>query len=112
MDGHHGDDDDDDPNLHEHAIVELSGRYGGAKGSFNVWKPFVESATEASISQLWVTRMYDNGNVATLEAGWMVSSSFIHTYQEKHESLSSTIEVVSSYTLLPFHCVLNLLASC
>ncbi|XP_031487882.1 uncharacterized protein LOC116255931 [Nymphaea colorata] len=75
MDGHHGDEDDggfDDPNKHEHSIVELSGRYGGAKGSFNVWKPLVESTTEASISQLWVTRKYDDGNVATLEAGWMV----------------------------------------
>ncbi|KAF3783743.1 hypothetical protein EJ110_NYTH31818 [Nymphaea thermarum] len=75
MDGHHGHDDDggfDDPNKHEHAIVELSGRYRGAKGTFNVWRPFVESTTETSISQLWVTRMYDDDNVATLEAGWMV----------------------------------------
>ncbi|KAF3783739.1 Proline-rich receptor-like protein kinase, partial [Nymphaea thermarum] len=55
-----------------HATVVLSGgRYGGAKGSFNVWKPFVESTTEMSISQLWVIRRYDDGKIATLEAGWM-----------------------------------------
>ncbi|XP_031487884.1 uncharacterized protein LOC116255933 [Nymphaea colorata] len=77
MDGDHDDDDDDvdffdDPNDHEHATVGLNGRYGGAKGSFNVWKPFVESTTEVSISQLWVARRYDDGNIATLEAGWMV----------------------------------------
>ncbi|KAF3783742.1 hypothetical protein EJ110_NYTH31816 [Nymphaea thermarum] len=77
MDGHHGHDDDggfDDPNKHEHSIAQLSGRYGGAKGSFNLWKPFVESTTEASISQLWVTRKYDDGNIATLEAGWMADN--------------------------------------
>lgn len=43
----------------------------GAKGTFNVWNPFVEQTTEFSLSQMWITGGSGSG-LQTVETGWQV----------------------------------------
>eukprot|EP00850_Spirogloea_muscicola_P016626 SM000136S00172 [mRNA] locus=s136:140986:143087:- [translate_table: standard] len=61
---------------HEYAIGEYSGNSGliyGTKATFNVWNPYVEFASEFSLSQLWlVAGSYGNGDLNTIEAGWQL----------------------------------------
>lgn len=56
--------------LHQYAVVTQSGLANqGAHGRINIWNPYVESASEFSLSQIWVTRGF-GANLQTLEAGW------------------------------------------
>eukprot|EP00850_Spirogloea_muscicola_P013645 SM000093S24456 [mRNA] locus=s93:440233:449969:- [translate_table: standard] len=61
---------------HEYAIAEYSGNSGliyGTEATFNVWNPYVEFASEFSLSQLWlVAGSYYNGDLNTIEAGWQL----------------------------------------
>ncbi|KAL3676526.1 hypothetical protein R1sor_026474 [Riccia sorocarpa] len=47
--------------------------YRGAKGYFNVWKPYVELSREFSLSQMWISAgSYSQNNLNTIEVGWQV----------------------------------------
>ncbi|XP_026457859.1 uncharacterized protein LOC113358481 [Papaver somniferum] len=57
---------------HEYAIIEVNGNFLGAHAKINIWKPVMETSTEISVSQIWVTA----GDVEvknTIEAGWIVN---------------------------------------
>ncbi|XP_074581656.1 protein neprosin-like [Curcuma longa] len=59
---------------HEHAIgYAIGGHYYGAKASLNVWTPRVSSASEFSLSQIWVISGSFGHDLNTIEAGWQVS---------------------------------------
>eukprot|EP00850_Spirogloea_muscicola_P021576 SM000254S08802 [mRNA] locus=s254:163416:164525:- [translate_table: standard] len=84
---------------HEYAIGEYRGNSGliyGTKATFNVWNPYVEFASEFSLSQLWlVAGSYGNGDLNTIEAGWQLYSNkygdwqsrlFIYWTRDAHKS--------------------------
>ncbi|RWV83244.1 hypothetical protein GW17_00055182 [Ensete ventricosum] len=64
---------------HEHAVGYIIGdQYYGAKASLSVWAPRVTSASEFSLSQIWVISGSFGNDLNTIEAGWQVTTS-IHT---------------------------------
>ncbi|CAO2183751.1 unnamed protein product [Urochloa humidicola] len=59
---------------HEHAVGYVAGdEYYGAKASINVWAPKVSTASEFSLSQIWVIAGSFGNDLNTIEAGWQVS---------------------------------------
>ncbi|KAG0538020.1 hypothetical protein BDA96_03G199800 [Sorghum bicolor] len=59
---------------HEHAVGYVAGdEYYGAKASINVWAPQVSTASEFSLSQIWVIAGSFGNDLNTIEAGWQVS---------------------------------------
>ncbi|XP_020589494.1 uncharacterized protein LOC110030877 [Phalaenopsis equestris] len=58
---------------HEHAVGYANGDWYGAKASLGVWTPAVSTATEFSLSQIWVISGSFNGDLNTIEAGWQVN---------------------------------------
>ncbi|KAG6475101.1 hypothetical protein ZIOFF_064319 [Zingiber officinale] len=59
---------------HEHAIgYAMGNHYYGAKAGLNVWTPRVTSASEFSLSQIWVISGSFSHDLNTIEAGWQVS---------------------------------------
>lgn len=50
------------------------GEYFGAQAAFNVWRPYVESQSEFSLSQMWLASGTYGNDLNTIEAGWHVSS--------------------------------------
>jgi hypothetical protein len=56
---------------HEYAHARRSVDNWGAESNFNVWSPFVETASEFALSQIWVTRGA-GGDRETVETGWQV----------------------------------------
>ncbi|URE26598.1 hypothetical protein MUK42_30112 [Musa troglodytarum] len=59
---------------HEHAVGYIIGdQYYGAKASLSVWAPRVTSASEFSLSQIWVISGSFGNDLNTIEAGWQVS---------------------------------------
>ncbi|KAM0900934.1 hypothetical protein ACQ4PT_020320 [Festuca glaucescens] len=59
---------------HEHAVGYVAGEeYYGARASINVWAPTVSTATEFSLSQIWVIGGTFGNDLNTIEAGWQVS---------------------------------------
>ncbi|OEL17705.1 hypothetical protein BAE44_0021276 [Dichanthelium oligosanthes] len=59
---------------HEHAVGYVAGdEYYGAKASINVWAPTVSTASEFSLSQIWVIAGSFGNDLNTIEAGWQVS---------------------------------------
>uniref|UniRef100_A0ACD5ZIZ5 Uncharacterized protein n=1 Tax=Avena sativa TaxID=4498 RepID=A0ACD5ZIZ5_AVESA len=59
---------------HEHAVGYVAGdEYYGARASINVWAPTVSTATEFSLSQIWVIGGSFGNDLNTIEAGWQVS---------------------------------------
>ncbi|XP_050918087.1 uncharacterized protein LOC127135410 [Lathyrus oleraceus] len=58
---------------HDHAIITMSdGEYFGAQAAFNVWRPYVESQSEFSLSQMWLASGTYGNDLNTIEAGWHV----------------------------------------
>ncbi|KAI3899877.1 hypothetical protein MKW92_011471 [Papaver armeniacum] len=56
----------------EYATIEVNGNFFGAQAKINIWKPFMETPSEISVSQIWVTAGdYEEKN--TIEAGWIVN---------------------------------------
>ncbi|KAL8262495.1 hypothetical protein R6Q59_023844 [Mikania micrantha] len=56
---------------HEYATASTYGVFYGAKATFNLWNPRVQTPDEFSLGQLWIT----NGphmDVNTIEVGWQV----------------------------------------
>lgn len=56
---------------HEYATARRTVDNWGAESVFNLWSPYVETADEFSLSQLWVVRG-SGVNRETVEAGWQV----------------------------------------
>jgi len=58
----------------QHAVGYVAGdEYYGAKASINVWAPKVSTASEFSLSQIWVIAGSFGNDLNTIEAGWQVS---------------------------------------
>jgi hypothetical protein len=58
----------------QHAVGYVAGdEYYGAKASINVWAPQVSTASEFSLSQIWVIAGSFGNDLNTIEAGWQVS---------------------------------------
>ncbi|KAI3959403.1 hypothetical protein MKW98_018993 [Papaver atlanticum] len=57
---------------HEYLVIELSGNFLGAQAKINLWKPIVETPSEISVSQIWVSAGEEEVK-NTIEAGWIVS---------------------------------------
>ncbi|XP_010449271.1 PREDICTED: uncharacterized protein LOC104731544 [Camelina sativa] len=59
-----------DDNVHEYAITYVNNdAFRGAKAQINVWKPYIESVGEVSISQIWVLGGKFGPGLNTLEVG-------------------------------------------
>jgi hypothetical protein len=57
----------------QHAVGYVAGdEYYGARASINVWAPTVSTATEFSLSQIWVIGGSFGNDLNTIEAGWQV----------------------------------------
>lgn len=57
----------------QHAAVSVgNNRFYGAEATVNVWKPHVQTRTEFSASQIWITGGSDS-NLNSIEAGWIVN---------------------------------------
>jgi hypothetical protein len=62
----------------QHAVGYVAGEeYYGARASINVWAPTVSTATEFSLSQIWVIGGSFGNDLNTIEAGWQVPSTTI-----------------------------------
>ncbi|KAI3897898.1 hypothetical protein MKX03_034269 [Papaver bracteatum] len=58
--------------ISQYATIEVNGNFLGAQAKINIWKPFMETPSEISVSQIWVTAGdYEVKN--TIEAGWIVN---------------------------------------
>ncbi|WOL20728.1 hypothetical protein Cni_G29534 [Canna indica] len=65
---------DSTSNGHEHAVGYIMGdQYYGAKASLSVWSPKVTTASEFSLSQIWIISGSFGNDLNTIEAGWQVS---------------------------------------
>ncbi|KAJ7535669.1 hypothetical protein O6H91_12G042200 [Diphasiastrum complanatum] len=56
---------------HQYAIVESVGNFAGAQAYLSVWDPSVATASDFSLSQLWVGAGAQD-DINTVEAGWQV----------------------------------------
>ncbi|CAN8288668.1 unnamed protein product, partial [Cochlearia groenlandica] len=63
---------------HEYALLNLVGLYNGAQAMVNVWKPYVQSPYEFSLTQIWLTAGPIN-EMNTIEFGWQV---YPYRYQD------------------------------
>ncbi|KAI3884872.1 hypothetical protein MKW92_001241 [Papaver armeniacum] len=89
----------DSPNIlqsndidHEYAIIFTEGNFLGAQAKINLWNPIMETLSELSVSQIWVSA--GNGDdLNTIEAGWegdnyknkcsnLECHGFVHTSSE------------------------------
>ncbi|KAL1191947.1 Protein neprosin [Cardamine amara subsp. amara] len=57
--------------VHEYAQIQVKGKFHGAHGEINVWKPFVQTPKEFSLAQMWLMAG-PFSEVNTIEAGWQV----------------------------------------
>ncbi|ESQ51595.1 hypothetical protein EUTSA_v10017627mg [Eutrema salsugineum] len=56
---------------HEYAILKVDGKFHGAQAVINVWKPYVQTPKEFSLTQTWLAAgPYEETN--TIEFGWQV----------------------------------------
>lgn len=60
--------------MKQHAIAYTMGEeIYGAKATVNVWEPYVQAASEFSLSQIWVlSGSFDDSDLNSIEAGWQV----------------------------------------
>ncbi|XP_024542094.1 uncharacterized protein LOC9647604 [Selaginella moellendorffii] len=70
---------------HQHAALYTTGSFLGFSTTINVWQPYVEKASEFSLSQLWLISSRTSRGTPrnTIEAGWQVYPALYGGYQPR-----------------------------
>ena len=98
----------------QHAVGYVAGdEYYGAKASINVWAPQVSTASEFSLSQIWVIAGSFGNDLNTIEAGWQVSPQLYGDNAPRFFTYWTVLNsTFSSAQLLIMHHLASILIEC